>query len=119
MLQVRVLFVDAAVVILETQTAGSSAITLIPSSLSPYLPLSIHQTTRACILSTDITVNRRTELLPWSPCIELFTVLYYEYDRTFYGLRRVFPARTRTVYLLIVNSNGTVQEIERPYYGMT
>ena len=35
MSQVRVLLVDAAVVILETQTVGSSAITLIPSSLPP------------------------------------------------------------------------------------
>ena len=36
------LLVDAAVVILETQTVGSSAITLIPSSLPPPLPLSTH-----------------------------------------------------------------------------
>ena len=50
MSQVRVLLVDAAVVILETQTAGSSAITLIPSSLPPPLPLSTHQTTRAYTL---------------------------------------------------------------------
>ena len=48
-------------------------------------------------------------------CLGLFTVPYYRYGRTFYGLRQVFPARTHTVYMLIVNSNGTVREIERPY----
>jgi hypothetical protein len=69
MSQVRVLLVDAAVVILETQTAGSNAITLIPSSLLPPLPLSTHQTTRACILSTDVTINHRTALPPWSSCV--------------------------------------------------
>ena len=68
MSQVRVLLVDAAVVILETQTTGSNAITLIPSSLPPPLLVSTHQTTRACILSTDITINHRTALQ--SPALE-------------------------------------------------
>ena len=47
----------------------------------------------------------------------LFTVPYYGYGRILYGPKRVFPARTRTVYRLTVNSHGTVREIKRPYYG--
>jgi hypothetical protein len=47
----------------------------------------------------------------------LFTVPYYGYGRIFYGLKRVFPAQTRTVHQFPVNSNGTVREIKRPYYG--
>ena len=49
--------------------------------------------------------------------LRLFTVPYYGYGRILYGFKRVFPARTRTVHQLAVNSNGTVREIERPYYG--
>jgi hypothetical protein len=47
----------------------------------------------------------------------LFTVPYYGYGRTFYRLKWVFPARSRTIYQLTMNSNRTVWEIRQLYYG--
>ena len=90
---------------------SSTSTLAIPNLTSPYSPLGYTFESES---SLDVDGD---QIVPTQGPLGLFTVPYYGYGRTFYGLRRVFPARTHTVYLLTVNSNGTVRVIGWPYYG--